>query len=47
VPPTIYIGSDTSRKPANDTGPGDDGKPAKVEAGALDGDSGGGDGGGD
>lgn len=46
VPPTIYIGSDTSRKPANDTGPGDDGKPAKVEAGALDGDSGGGDGGG-
>ncbi len=46
VPPTIHIGTDTGRKPANDTGPGD-AKPAKVEAGALDGDSGGGDGGGD
>ena len=46
VPPMIHIGSDTSRKPANDTGSGDDGKPVKAEAGAPDGNGGGGDGGG-
>jgi hypothetical protein len=41
VPPTIHIGSGAGRKPANDTGPGADGKPVKAEAGALDGDGGG------
>ena len=46
VPPTIHIGTDKAVKPANDAGPGKDGKPVKAEAGSLDNDSGG-DGGGD
>jgi hypothetical protein len=46
VPPLIHIGSDASRKPAHDTGSGDDGKPVKAEAGAPDGNGCGGDGGG-
>ncbi len=44
VPPTVHIGLDTSRKPANDAAPGDKTQPAMTEAGS---DGGGGDGGGD
>lgn len=47
VPPMIHIGSDTSRKPANDSWSGDDGKPVKAGAGAPDGNGGGDGGGGD
>lgn len=43
VPPTVHIGLDTSRKPANDTVPGDKPQPALTDSGS----DGGGDGGGD
>ncbi len=43
VPPTIHVGMDTSRKPANDASPSDKPQPAKTEAGADSGGDGGGD----
>lgn len=43
VPPTIHIGTDTGRKPANDTVPADKPQPATTDVGS----DGGGDGGGD
>ncbi|MEX1252509.1 MAG: hypothetical protein WEA77_15125 [Hyphomonas sp.] len=38
VPPTVHIGLDTGRKPANDAHPGDKPEPATTDSGAGDGD---------
>ena len=43
VPPTVHIGMDTGRKPANDTNATDKPQPATTDAGSDGGSDGGGD----